>query len=608
MCASIVSTLNTQGGEVTVRHKTGFSFSNGGIYQLIKADKTDKEVKDVFISSPVWLEKAIEDAGSGEVSIVVAGINKLTDRLFSFPVKREGLLPSPNNVVLRQLANHGVDFDYGQSKHLLSFLAGNKPSVIKGFSQVGWTKVAGRRVFVLPKLVIGAVAGHTYQFMPLSDSTIHRALSERGTLAEWQQEVASATIGNPLVLFLLGVAFLAPLLELLDMEGGILLIYAVTSTGKTALLQLCASVYGNGADPATNPQSMIQSWHMTNNAIEAIATDHNDLPMCMDELGLHGGSLAQLAYGLSNGTEKKTMTQYRDLRPTRSWKTQVISTGEVSYSASILEATKKQARAGQMIRAIELPVDVGIYPSWPEAERGERVTKFKNATGHYYGMAKIPYLQYLVEIANDPVRLNDLKSSLESWRKVLLESVGDKLDSPQERTAKRFAAVALALTLARDAKVITPKDEDIKKAMVSTFRLWLGNSVTVSEAENGLEQLKHTVQSNPSRFGNALATKQIGTGLLGYRDDDEKFYIIPIQNMAELTGRSNYSPVVTLLKKMGMLSMNNTNNDGSSRPSKRVKLGTGEYVTAYVISFQLFTFDEETEAWLESLLGMSAQA
>ena len=78
--------------------------------------------------------------------------------------------------------------------------------------------------------------------------------------------------------------------------------------------------------------------------------------------------------------------------------------------------------------------------------------------------------------------------------------------------------------------------------------------------------------------------------------------------MAELTGRSNYSPVVTLLKKMGMLSMNNTNNDGSSRPSKRVKLGTGEYVTAYVISFQLFTFDEETEAWLESLLGMSAQA
>lgn len=605
MADIVKSALKYQSRTVFVCQKTGFSFTDSGIFKQIKVDDV---VKEVFVSSPVWPEKAIEDAGSGEISIVVSGINTVTNKQFSFPVKREGLLPSPNNVVLRQLANHGVDFELGHSKHLLDFLAGNKPSVIKGFSQVGWTTVDSRRVFVLPKLVIGAVAGHTYQFMPLSDSTIHRALSERGTLAEWQQEVASATIGNPLVLFLLGVAFLAPLLELLDMEGGIFLIYAVTSTGKTALLQLCASVYGNGADPATSPQSMIQSWHMTNNAIEAIATDHNDLPMCMDELGLHGGSLAQLAYGLSNGTEKKTMTQYRDLRPTRSWKTQVISTGEVSYSASILEATKKQARAGQMIRAIELPVDVGIYPSWPEAERGERVTKFKNATGHYYGMAKIPYLQYLVEIANDPVRLNDLKSSLESWRKVLLESVGDKLDSPQERTAKRFAAVALALTLARDAKVITPKDEDIKKAMVSTFRLWLGNSVTVSEAENGLEQLKHTVQSNPSRFGNALATKQIGTGLLGYRDDDEKFYIIPIQNMAELTGRSNYSPVVTLLKKMGMLSMNNTNNDGTPRPSKKVKLGTGEYVTAYVISFQLFTFDEETEAWLESLLGMSAQA
>lgn len=141
--------------------------------------------------------------------------------------------------------------------------------------------------------------------------------------------------------------------------------------------------------------------------------------------------------------------------------------------------------------------------------------------------------------------------------------------------------------------MITPTDGDIKAAMVSAFHLWLGNSITVSEAENGLEQLKHTMQSNPSRFGNALATKQMGTGLLGYRDDVEKVYIIPIQNMTELTGRSNYSPVVAQLKKLGMLSMNNTNNDGTPRPSKKVKLGTGEYVTAYVISYQLFTGEDE---------------
>ena len=58
---------------------------------------------------------------------------------------------------------------------------------------------------------------------------------------------------------------------------------------------------------------------------------------------------------------------------------------------------------------------------------------------------------------------------------------------------------------------------------------------------------------------------------------------------------------------MGMLSMNNTNNDGTPRPSKKVKLGTGEYVTAYVISYKLFTGEDDADTWLDSLFGMSAQ-
>jgi len=307
----------------------------------------------------VYLEHAVEDLVSGEVSVVISGTNATTGKVFSFPVKREMLLPTPNNPVLRQLLNHGVDISLPMSKALLDFLASYKPKmVIKGFRQIGWVATLTRRLFVLPQCVIGAADGEAFQFIPMVDSRIHQSIKERGTLEEWQRNVMSAAIGNPLVLFMLGVAFLAPLLELLGLEGGVIHLAGGSSSGKTTLAQACVSVYGVADDPASNPESMMQSWHVTGNAIEGMATACNDLVLGLDELGINTSpALSQLAYGLANGTGKQTMTRNREMRKQNNWKVQVVSTGEHTYSAAIEEVTKKQARTGQLIRVISIPVD-----------------------------------------------------------------------------------------------------------------------------------------------------------------------------------------------------------------------------------------------------------
>jgi uncharacterized protein (DUF927 family) len=53
----------------------------------------------------------------------------------------------------------------------------------------------------------------------------------------------------------------------LNEQGIIYHFYGQSSVGKTALLQLAASVNGNGGEPG-NGESLIESWNTTPNALE----------------------------------------------------------------------------------------------------------------------------------------------------------------------------------------------------------------------------------------------------------------------------------------------------------------------------------------------------
>lgn len=581
MCADIKSTFVIKGGQYSFSHSPDFVVRDDKIF-------VNRDGKYVYLSGPVFIEKSIEDVESGEISVTIAGYNSIADKKFAFDVKREALVAGPNNVVLRHLFNNGLEINPSMANVVLKFLISNKAAVVKGFRKIGWANIDNRHVFVLPNKVFGVSDQGLYKFSPPVVSPIYNAISERGTLEEWQRNVFSATKGNPLMLFVLGVAFLGPLLGLLGLEGGMFHFYGVSSIGKTTCLQLCVSVYGNAEDPAQGSGSMSQTWNTSSNAIEGTAMACNDLVLGMDELGMHASSsVGQLAYGIANGMGKQTMTRDRGMREMNAWRVQVVSTGEYSYAAMILDTTKKQPRTGQMIRVTDIPVDGGLFPACDEAKRGEMVTSLKKAAVNYFGTAKIPYLEHLVAIANNKERVQGLQGRLNDYLVSLLASVSKSLDSAQVRAARRFAALGLALELARDAGCIDSSDEEIKHSIEHALALWLADTETVSEAENGLAQLIHTIQSNPSRFANVLEMDRKGNRLLGYRDDIEQCYVIPKESLVELTGRANCKPVISLLISKGMLIMNNSDN-GKPRPTKRVRLANGERVTAYVISFKLF--------------------
>jgi uncharacterized protein (DUF927 family) len=57
----------------------------------------------------------------------------------------------------------------------------------------------------------------------------------RGTLDSWKEQVAARLCGNPLLLFVVCVAFVGPLLRRLKLEGGLFHVFGATSTGNAGL-------------------------------------------------------------------------------------------------------------------------------------------------------------------------------------------------------------------------------------------------------------------------------------------------------------------------------------------------------------------------------------
>src|SRR5207237_530103 len=65
----------------------------------------------------------------------------------------------------------------------------------------------------------------------------------RGSLEDWREKLAARCVGNSRLAFCVSCAFGAPLQHLMEMEGGGVHLRSDSSTGKTTVLRVAASVW-----------------------------------------------------------------------------------------------------------------------------------------------------------------------------------------------------------------------------------------------------------------------------------------------------------------------------------------------------------------------------
>ena len=179
--------------------------------------------------------------------------------------------------------------------NLVTDLDGNKLPRAIAAARTGWHAEA----FVLPERAIGGSNVVVYQ----STSEIRAAIREAGTLEQWRRTVAAPVAGNARLVLALSAAFAPALLgPLRYAEGFGIHLRGGSSAGKTTALVVAGSVWGGGG-----LSGFKQSWQATANGIEAMAEAHNDLLLCLDELGqVKPEDAGRVAYQLASGVGTAT--------------------------------------------------------------------------------------------------------------------------------------------------------------------------------------------------------------------------------------------------------------------------------------------------------------
>lgn len=376
-----------------------------------------------------------------------------------------------------------------QKNHLTTYIqTADVPDRVRCVERIGWHD----DVYVLPDKTIGN-GGETVLFQTIGNTTSQ--FKQRGTLAEWQAHVAAHCRGNTRLLFFVSAGFASLLLHHAKVQSFGLHLMGSSSTGKSTAMKVAASVFG-GVDYA-------QSWHVTDNSLEATAQKHSDALLVLDELGQADAKMVgNIAYMLSNEKGKGRATQHATAKKIATWRLIFISDGELSLEAKMAEAGKT-TKGGQDVRMAHINADagkgLGLFDTVHGFADGAALSRhLVNMVQQYHGTAGLAFIEWLVE--NIDALPNVLAGAIKTTSHGLCPP---NAHGQVKRVSDFFALVAAGGELATAAGVTGWADGEATSAATTCFHDWLSSRGGAGDIEHDrmLELLPNFIQVNgDSRF------------------------------------------------------------------------------------------------------------
>jgi hypothetical protein len=329
----------------------------------------------------------------------------------------------------------------------------------------------------------------------------------RLSLDEWKTNIAKYAVGNDLLTFAISFAFAGTLLRFTGDGSGGFHIVGGSQTGKTTALCVGASVWG----PGVSKGGHICQWRATANGLEAVAAQHSDRGVFLDELGQASArEVGDIVYTIANGQGKARMSRAGVARQRLTWRTLWLSTGEVTLAAKMGEAGQR-ALAGQEARMLTIGSDAGagygVYANLHGFGSGAALTdEFRRNAEACCGTAGPAFLEKITADCARPEDLAKLTSALRTAIDALVQAhMPEGADGQVVSAAKRFALVGAAGELARSYDIL-PWDEGMATlAAAACFRSWLAGRGGEGSAEDAqaIEMVKLFIALHgSSRFEN----------------------------------------------------------------------------------------------------------
>lgn len=413
----------------------------------------------------------------------------------------------------------------------------------------GWHKDA----YILPNGEIIGKADKFY-FNGKISNVKRKSYGCSGTLNDWKSQIGKYAEGNSRLALMLGAAFAAPLLNLFNIDGGILHLYGESSSGKTTAQRVAQSVWGHGL-------ATCESWNTTAFALTNNATARNDGLLSMDEIGEDGNGhgVDYSIYALSNGKGRAQGNKDGGNRPEITFRVLCTSTGEVSLESHLL-MHGKTVKAGQLVRCPSIPHKLETHHDFTDFRAF--TNHLNHAVTQYYGTAGRAFIEQFSEN-----KAHWTKVAHELFSQYHNQLTDDFSLNPQTtRTARLFAAAMVGVELAVKFGILSAGKEKLAQSIHQCFSDWIkrhGHNSNSYE-DNRIEQLaRDFIQLHEHEFVDPQYPFLISHNFPGYvvrnYDKEDNYYIFPAIFKSELCKGFDEEKVKQVLHELDWLSKRTNN-------------------------------------------------
>jgi hypothetical protein len=356
----------------------------------------------------------------------------------------------------------------------------------------GWHPTEEGHAFVLPN-------GRTFgpPSVIFDEPSTHPRWAARGTLREWQENVARFAEGNSRMVLCLCTALAGPLIELADvfLNGGFNL-FGGSSTGKTTCLMAAGSVWGLGSNAG-----QVRGLNATPLGIERAARESNGTVLIMDELkrSMPPQDIAAVIYNVAN-TDARATANSPDQQQ---WRCLVLFTSEYTVPGLL---GPRLTTPGLEPRMADIPAEVRDGTAFEDTHGvgrpGDFADMVQKNSATFYGTAGPRWADIIARMMNaDRAALKyRLDGHMAAFTAKHLPRAADNI---VVRVAQRMALLAASGEIAIEEGVLPWRPGAAAAGVAACFRAWLKHRAGTMGAAGyagGPEAVREYIRRFPHRF------------------------------------------------------------------------------------------------------------
>ncbi|MER2254274.1 MAG: DUF927 domain-containing protein [Priestia megaterium] len=348
----------------------GYHCNHKGLYRK-EIDEVSGIVSHKYIARPIYIKEIIRVLDTEEVFFKVRFL--FNDGWQEQIIERQKVVERDITLLLKT----GADVGGWKTKMLVNYLyeAESKAPMTYQHKFLGWHQYKDKYFYA-----------HTKLSMPInslqSQYIGNFKLAKKGQKRKWEKTIRNYVVGHKELELALCMGFSAILVGYINqrlsrMDSLIFHIGGNSTIGKSTAVSVAVAGFGN---PSEDPQSLVQSFNGTENALISLVSKNNGVPLVFDETSLSllpTAKLTNLIYSWAKNVDKARADKNGDVRKRSGWATSIITTGEGSvvnqlnqneglrarmFEFNNLQWTKSANHSESLFEALSMNYGHGVQP------------------------------------------------------------------------------------------------------------------------------------------------------------------------------------------------------------------------------------------------------